>query len=43
MGGIRERDLPTVIGGLERALARVGHKSEPGAGLAALQRVLVGQ
>jgi len=43
MGGIRERDLPTVIGGLERALARIGHKVEPGAGLAALQRVLVGR
>ncbi len=43
MGGIRERDLPTVIGGLERALVRIGYKVEPGAGLAALQRVLVGQ
>jgi len=43
MGGIRERDLPTVIGGLERALARVGHNAAPGAGLAALQRVLIGQ
>jgi serine---pyruvate transaminase len=42
MGGIRERDLPTVIGGLERALIRIGHKVQPGAGLAALQRVLVG-
>ncbi len=42
MGGIRERDLPTVIGGLERALIRIGHRTQPGAGLAALQRVLVG-
>lgn len=42
MGGIRERDLPTVIGGLERALVRIGYKVQPGAGLAALQRVLVG-
>ena len=43
MGGIRERDLPTVIGGLERALVRIGYKVQPGVGLAALQRVLVGQ
>jgi aspartate aminotransferase-like enzyme len=42
MGGIRERDLPTVIGGLERALVRIGYKVQPGVGLAALQRVLVG-
>jgi aspartate aminotransferase-like enzyme len=42
MGGIRERDLPTVIGGLERALVRIGYRVQPGVGLAALQRVLVG-
>jgi aspartate aminotransferase-like enzyme len=42
MGGIRERDLPMVIGALERALASIGHPVEPGAGLAALQRVLMG-
>jgi len=41
MGGIRERDLAMVIGALERAAASIGHKCEPGAGLAALQRVLL--
>ena len=41
MGGIRERDLVMVIGALERAAAAIGHKSQPGAGLAALQRVLL--
>ncbi len=40
MGGIRERDLAMVIGALERALASIGYPSEPGVGLAALQRVL---
>jgi aspartate aminotransferase-like enzyme len=41
MGGIRERDLPMVIGALERALASIGHPSTPGVGLAALQQVLL--
>ena len=41
MGGIRERDLAMVIGALERALATIGHTSTPGAGLAALQQVLL--
>jgi aspartate aminotransferase-like enzyme len=41
MGGIHERDLPTVIGALECALAHVGYKAEPGAGLVALQGVLL--
>ena len=41
MGGIRERDLAMVIGALERALASIGYPSEPGAGLTALQRVLL--
>jgi aspartate aminotransferase-like enzyme len=40
MGGIRERDLPMVIGALELALAKLGHKVEIGAGLSALQDVL---
>jgi len=43
MGGIRERDLHTVIGGLERSLAKIGYRFEPGAGLVALQRVLFGK
>jgi aspartate aminotransferase-like enzyme len=43
MGGIRERDLPMAIGALERALASIGHPAESGAGLAALQRVLMGR
>ena len=43
MGGIRERDLAMVIGALERALASIGYPSEPGVGLAALQRVLFEQ
>ena len=42
MGGIRERDLAMAVGALERALAAVGHRVDPGAGLAALQHVLVG-
>ena len=41
MGGIRERDLAMVIGALERALASIGYPSEPGAGLTALQQVLL--
>ncbi len=41
MGGIHERDLAMVIGALERALASIGYPSEPGAGLAALQQVLL--
>ena len=41
MGGIRERDLAMVIGALERAAVTVGHKSEPGVGLTALQQVLL--
>jgi aspartate aminotransferase-like enzyme len=41
MGGIRERDLAMVIGALELALASIGHPSTPGAGLAALQQVLL--
>lgn len=41
MGGIRERDLAMVIGALERATVIVGHKSEPGVGLTALQQVLL--
>jgi aspartate aminotransferase-like enzyme len=41
MGGIRERDLAMVIGALERAAASIGHKAEPGVGLAALQKVLL--
>jgi aspartate aminotransferase-like enzyme len=41
MGGIRERDLPMVIGALERTLASIGYPAESGAGLAALQRVLM--
>jgi aspartate aminotransferase-like enzyme len=41
MGGIRERDLAMVIGALERAVASIGHPSTPGAGLAALQQVLL--
>ena len=42
MGGIRERDLAMAIGALEQALASIGHRVEPGAGLAAHQRSLVG-
>ncbi len=41
MGGIRERDLAMVIGALERALASIGYPSKPGAGLTALQQVLL--
>ncbi len=41
MGGIRERDLAMVIGALERALASIGYPSTPGAGLTALQQVLL--
>jgi aspartate aminotransferase-like enzyme len=41
MGGIRERDLAMVIGALERAAVEIGHKVTPGAGLAALQQVLL--
>jgi aspartate aminotransferase-like enzyme len=41
MGGIRERDLAMVICALERALASIGHPSKPGAGLTALQQVLL--
>ncbi len=40
MGGIRERDLPMVIGALELAMAKLGHKVEIGRGLSALQGVL---
>ena len=40
MGGIRERDLAMVIGGLERTLAVLGHDRGAGTGLAALQTVL---
>ena len=40
MGGIRERDLPMVIGALELAMAKLGHKVESGRGLSALQSVL---
>jgi len=40
MGGIKERDLPMVIGGLERTLVKLGYKAELGAGLTALQKVL---
>jgi aspartate aminotransferase-like enzyme len=42
MGGIRERDLAMAIGALERALAAIGHRVEPGVGVAALQRSLMG-
>ncbi len=41
MGGIRERDLPMVIGALERGMLKLGHTIEPGVGLAALQQVLL--
>ncbi len=41
MGGIRERDLAMVIGALERAAVTIGHTSKPGAGLTALQQVLL--
>jgi aspartate aminotransferase-like enzyme len=41
MGGIRERDLAMVIGALERALASIGYPAKPGAGLTALQQVLL--
>ncbi len=40
MGGIRERDLPMVIGALELAMAKLGYKVEIGRGLSALQDVL---
>jgi aspartate aminotransferase-like enzyme len=43
MGGIRERDLAMAICALERALVAAGHRIEPGAGLVALERVLLGQ
>jgi aspartate aminotransferase-like enzyme len=42
MGGIRERDLAMAIGALERALASIGHQVEPGVGVTALQRSLMG-
>jgi len=43
MGGIRERDLAMAIGALERGLAAIGYRVEPGAGVTALQRVLMGR
>jgi aspartate aminotransferase-like enzyme len=42
MGGIRERDLPMVIGALERTLVSIGHPVELGAGSTALLNVLTG-
>ena len=41
MGGIRERDLAMAVCALERALVAAGHHIEPGAGLVALERVLL--
>ncbi len=42
MGAIRERDLSMVIAALERALHEMGHPVKAGAGLSALQQVLLG-
>ncbi|HYV37161.1 MAG TPA: alanine--glyoxylate aminotransferase family protein [Gemmataceae bacterium] len=39
MGHIDQFDIITAISGLELALAQMGHKVEPGAGVAAAQRV----
>ena len=43
MGGIRERDLPMMVGALESALNAVGKHVESGVGLTALQNVLMGK
>jgi aspartate aminotransferase-like enzyme len=43
MGGIRERDLPMMVGALESALNTMGKCVECGTGLAALQNVLMGK
>ena len=41
MNAINGADVLATVGAIERALAKVGHKSEPGAGVAAAQKALV--
>jgi alanine-glyoxylate transaminase/serine-glyoxylate transaminase/serine-pyruvate transaminase len=41
MNAINGSDVLATVGAIERALAKVGHKSELGAGVAAAQKILV--
>jgi alanine-glyoxylate transaminase/serine-glyoxylate transaminase/serine-pyruvate transaminase len=41
MGAVSASDILTTIGAIEQGLAQVGHKFEPGAGLAAAQEALI--
>jgi alanine-glyoxylate transaminase/serine-glyoxylate transaminase/serine-pyruvate transaminase len=43
MNAINASDVLATVGAIERALAKLGHKVEPGAGLAAAQKVLAGR
>jgi alanine-glyoxylate transaminase/serine-glyoxylate transaminase/serine-pyruvate transaminase len=42
MGAVDEADVLATVGAIERALAASGHRVEPGAGVAAAQRALLG-
>lgn len=42
MGAVSASDILTTVGAIEKGLAQVGYKFEPGAGLAAAQAILTG-
>jgi len=41
MGAVTSSDILVAVGAIEQALARVGYRFEPGAGLAAAQAALI--
>jgi alanine-glyoxylate transaminase/serine-glyoxylate transaminase/serine-pyruvate transaminase len=41
INAINSSDVLATVGAIERALGKLGHKAEPGAGVAAAQKVLL--